>query len=140
MEDKRITLTHELIEAGVTIKTGSGNGAWTKDQLSILGVSWPPKKGWKTKLVKHGHKVSREEYERFLAIRAPDPDKENVSTLDEMPSFDFYCTDVVGWIRVIWRGNGFTVQGLHEDFRLCFRSWDEVECLTCERIARKQQP
>ena len=25
----------------------SGNGGWNKKQFNILGINWPPKKGWK---------------------------------------------------------------------------------------------
>ena len=30
----------------------SPNGGWTKKALAELGVSWPPKKGWKKELLK----------------------------------------------------------------------------------------
>lgn len=29
----------------------SSNGGWTKESLKSLGVSWPPIKGWKKKLL-----------------------------------------------------------------------------------------
>lgn len=32
----------------------TANGGYTKDTLARLGVSWPPVKGWKEKLIKDG--------------------------------------------------------------------------------------
>ena len=46
MEGQAITLTHELIESFATAKIG-----WTKSQLAMLGVAWPPARGWKAALV-----------------------------------------------------------------------------------------
>ena len=39
-------VTRELIER---LKTK--NGGWTKSTLKLLGVPWPPPKGWKNKLL-----------------------------------------------------------------------------------------
>lgn len=39
-------ITEEYIES---LKTE--NGGWTKESLELLGVPWPPPKGWKKKLL-----------------------------------------------------------------------------------------
>lgn len=39
----------EIIDSFKTDK-----GAWTKLALAELGVAWPPKKGWRTRLIKTG--------------------------------------------------------------------------------------
>lgn len=54
-----LTLTHELIESGMTPR-----GAWTRAQLAVLGVSWPPRRGWKEALV--GKQLSESAYGLFL--------------------------------------------------------------------------
>lgn len=54
-----LEITHEMIEAGKTPR-----GAWTKVQLTLLGIEWPPTKGWKSALV--GHWISEENYQAFL--------------------------------------------------------------------------
>lgn len=53
-------------------KNKTKNGGWTKRQLEILGVSWPPQKGWKSKTlgliltdfeVKEFQNISRKTFE-----------------------------------------------------------------------------
>jgi hypothetical protein len=51
-------VTREWIDQNQT-----GNCAWTADQLKILGVSWPPSKGWKQKVI--GLILSDEQRIRF---------------------------------------------------------------------------
>lgn len=41
-----MNITKEYIES---LKTDQGG--WTKKDLKKLGVSWPPKKGWKKRLL-----------------------------------------------------------------------------------------
>lgn len=41
----------------------SGNGGWTRDQLEVLGVSWPPREGWIRRVI--GMEISDENRERF---------------------------------------------------------------------------
>lgn len=43
--EERFMITHDWIEHHAT-----PNGAWTRAQLASLGVSWPPKHGWKRRL------------------------------------------------------------------------------------------
>ena len=44
--------------------TPPSNGtAWTKAQLAVIGVNWPPKNGWKKRVV--GKKISVEDALRF---------------------------------------------------------------------------
>lgn len=55
-------LTEELIEKGISPK-----GGFNKKQLSILGIDWPPQKGWKSALV--GQTITEEQYNHFIAAR-----------------------------------------------------------------------
>ncbi len=41
-----VTLTPEHFEAA-----SSNLGGWTGEQLKLLGVEWPPPKGWKARLI-----------------------------------------------------------------------------------------
>lgn len=59
---KRLMLTPELIEAGI-----STNGGWSRAQTECLGVPWPLLSGWKVALV--GTWVTEAQYLRFLALR-----------------------------------------------------------------------
>lgn len=36
-----VVVTREMIDAGMSVK-----GAWSRDQLEMIGVEWPPKQGW----------------------------------------------------------------------------------------------
>ena len=62
MSPEMISVTDELIEAGK-----SERGGWTKAQLAILGVAWPPESGWKRKAI--GEKIPQAEAWRFVALR-----------------------------------------------------------------------
>jgi len=55
-------ITEELLKRGT-----SRNGGWNKEQLEILGVSWPPIKGWKYRII--GQNISDKDAERFLKLR-----------------------------------------------------------------------
>ena len=55
-----IRLTDRLIEGGKTRR-----GGFTRAQLAVLGVSWPPKGGWKQRLI--GTSIDDATLERFYA-------------------------------------------------------------------------
>lgn len=58
------------IDIEATLKEGASvNGAWNRAQLALLGVPWPPSKGWKAKLVREGVRLSLHDHEQFLALR-----------------------------------------------------------------------
>jgi hypothetical protein len=40
-------------------------GAWSAKQLAAIGVSWPPKKGWKQRV--EGMEISEEQRQTFEA-------------------------------------------------------------------------
>lgn len=45
----------------------SGEGGWNKAQLALLGVSWPPQKGWMTKII--GLDVPEDVWAKVLQLR-----------------------------------------------------------------------
>jgi hypothetical protein len=50
LHGKKIKMTRTELEKHIeSLKTV--NGGWTKADLASLGVSWPPKSGWKKKLL-----------------------------------------------------------------------------------------
>ena len=57
----RILVTEDLILAGM-----SGNGGWKREQLEILGVGWPPRLGWKMRVL--GTYISLKDAERFVEL------------------------------------------------------------------------
>lgn len=56
-------ITLDIIEKGKT-----KNGAWTKRQLEILGVQWPPIKGWKEDVKKALLILDKEQINEFIEI------------------------------------------------------------------------
>jgi hypothetical protein len=54
-------LTHEKLMAGLNC------GAINALQLAVLGMQWPPKSGWRRRLV--GTEISEDTYQAFLALR-----------------------------------------------------------------------
>lgn len=65
-----VELTDELIRAGE-----SRRGGYSARQLEVLGVSWPPVKGWKRDVI--GKQIDAASYRRFLNLTrgksGPDP-------------------------------------------------------------------
>ena len=59
---EQVLLTKWMIENGL-----SSNGGFNKKQLEILGIEWPPQKGWKTSVI--GQTVTKEDYQQFLESR-----------------------------------------------------------------------
>lgn len=57
-----MVVTKEFIESGA-----SDSGGWSKAQLACLGISWPPKQGWKSQLI--GVSISDESSRRFLDLK-----------------------------------------------------------------------
>lgn len=54
-------ITEELITAGT-----SERGGFSKRQLALLGVDWPPVSGWKKAII--GRSISEEDAEEFLQL------------------------------------------------------------------------
>ncbi len=55
------------------------NGAWTREQLRIIGVNWPPVKGWQSLIA--GKELTLAEEVEF--IRAKDKPVTGMKTLDK---------------------------------------------------------
>lgn len=49
----KLTITNEFIES-----LKSDKGGFTRKQLEAIGVTWPPEKGWKGKVI--GKEIERE--------------------------------------------------------------------------------
>lgn len=64
-------LTKELIEAGKSQK-----GSYSKRQLSIIGVPWPPLQDWMDSVI--GEEISEEDYQDFLEQRLSEGKKKTV--------------------------------------------------------------
>lgn len=56
-----VVLTKELIEQGMSCHRGCN-----KAQLALLGVPWPPRKGWKLDM--EGKEISQEDYQLYLKL------------------------------------------------------------------------
>ena len=62
-------LTREMLNAGK-----SDAGGWSKKQLAIIGVAWPPPAGWQDRTI--GKQIAVADYERFVAMRKTNATKE----------------------------------------------------------------
>lgn len=47
----------------------SANGAWTREQLALIGVAWPPSVGWKKNLVRARMMVDAAVHAQFVALK-----------------------------------------------------------------------
>lgn len=57
-----VPLTPSIFEAA-----RGRTGGWSKEQLAVLGVSWPPKKGWREALT--GQLFPEVIVKRFIDLR-----------------------------------------------------------------------
>ena len=57
-------ITNELIDA-----VANGHCGWSKRQLQLLGVGWPPPSGWRQRLVAEGRALTGQEVEDLYAAR-----------------------------------------------------------------------
>ena len=57
-----VTITDDLIESGK-----SAAGGYSKAQLALLGVAWPPVSGWKKDVI--GRQITSDAAAKFMAIQ-----------------------------------------------------------------------
>jgi hypothetical protein len=55
-------ITKDFIEQHKTV-----NGAWTRQQLFVLGIQWPPRHGWMRSVI--GRELTPEQVAAFIAAR-----------------------------------------------------------------------
>lgn len=63
--DDAVTLTHQMIQRA------GNNGGYTTEQLRVVGLEWPPVKGWKRRLV--GMRLPLKDWRVFMKYPEPDP-------------------------------------------------------------------
>jgi hypothetical protein len=61
-DDREVEITNALIDAGKSTR-----GGWSKRQLALLGVEWPPQQGWKERVI--GCVISQEDAELFVKLK-----------------------------------------------------------------------
>jgi hypothetical protein len=61
-ESVMVTITDDLIESGKSVA-----GGYSKAQLVLLGVAWPPVTGWKKQII--GSQITSDAAARFVAGR-----------------------------------------------------------------------
>jgi len=62
------------IDIEFTLKEGaSAKRAWNRPQLTLLGVPWPPVKGWKARLIRDGFRLTFTDHQQFVALRTGGP-------------------------------------------------------------------
>ncbi len=136
-DSQLVTLTNQIIFSGASCPSGG----WTRSQLKILGVSWPPPKGWKSRLL--GSQVPEAKVKEFIrlrgvASRVPNPNR----SIDEKPSVAKKQSHVPKWVRLIealirdaevtcfyflWlRDSPTTVEIIHEQTSTKFGTYDNV--------------
>lgn len=69
-----VELNRRVVDTMMSVK-----GGYTANTLLILGVQWPPLKGWKRKL--YGNKISKDDYILTLPKNVrPDIDREDIKS------------------------------------------------------------
>lgn len=56
----------KLTEGDLT-RARSVRGGWNKEQLEILGIAWPPQRGWQSTVI--GKEITPSSLSRFIALR-----------------------------------------------------------------------
>jgi len=67
-----VVVTDELILRGRSV-----GGGWTKAQLALLGVSWPPQKGWKSRVI--GQQIADSAADEFINLKGLSDDRTQAS-------------------------------------------------------------
>ncbi len=57
----KVMITEAMINQGKSAK-----GGWTQEQFKLLGIDWPPQKGWKKRAC--GKLIEAVDAERFVAL------------------------------------------------------------------------
>lgn len=60
MNPPQIRITNDFLE-------GNKGRGWNRDQIELLGIEWPPRHGWKLRVI--GKMVDRLVAERFAALK-----------------------------------------------------------------------
>lgn len=60
---KHIEIKEMEITKNWLLSNRTKNGAWTKRQLQVLGIEWPPKKGWQKVVI--GENITEQEKSMF---------------------------------------------------------------------------
>ena len=64
----------EYIDIETTLSAGvSDAGGWNKAQFALIGITWPPLRGWKAALIRDGFKVPTSTHTEFQALRKGGP-------------------------------------------------------------------
>jgi predicted RNase H-like HicB family nuclease len=87
-------ITRELIDSGA-----SSAGGWNKPQLALLGVPWPPERGWPQRII--GTQISEESAAEFVKLkgsklRKPKPLSANQEAAREHFEVEKYPPKVAG--------------------------------------------
>jgi hypothetical protein len=76
-----VTLMPEMVHAG-----RSKRGGWSKEQLDLLGVEWPPTKGWIGRLT--GKRVTGSALAAFLRLKDAHLPPECAGLFDDVEEAD----------------------------------------------------
>lgn len=75
----RVRMTRTLIHRSAT-----DAGGWTRNQLAMLGVEWPPTRGWLDGVDRRGLTLTAEQFSEFYRLGWKDNGLQ--LTLDELQS------------------------------------------------------
>ena len=67
MTVEKLVLTRKMVIAGMS--DCAARGGWTKRQLSLIGVSWPPRAGWLKQIDELEPLIEKPKYEEFLRLK-----------------------------------------------------------------------
>lgn len=101
-----LIITNDLIEAGK-----SDAGGWTRQQIESLGISWPPREGWKTRLI--GTVIEKSRLEKFMSLKNTSKKMRSREANGEKVSGDFpgmAKLDIGEMITVTTGGKSFVIR------------------------------
>ena len=77
--------TRPLTDALIS-EIATARGAWTREQLVLLGVPWPPPKGWRKQLVAEKRTLSDAEVEELHEARITVVERRSKRAASERPT------------------------------------------------------
>ena len=79
-------MTTHLLNNALITEIATDRGAWTREQLGILGVPWPPSQGWRKRLVAEKRTLSDVEVEELREARTTVAERRSKRVATERPT------------------------------------------------------
>ena len=75
----------QILTDALISEVATARGGWTREQLGIMGISWPPPKGWRKQLVAEERTLTDDEVEEVREARVTVAERRSRLSASERP-------------------------------------------------------